>query len=313
MPASDQGAERRARLADARLYLVCPAIAPTGNTGRADLHTLLRGAAAGGVDIVQLRDKDISDSELEPVIRPARELCRELSVLFVLNDRPALAREVDADGVHVGQDDMPVPEVRRIVGPEMLIGLSAHAREEIDDAAPFASDGSPLADYIGVGPVHATPTKPGRAAVGDELVRYASTRARAPFFAIGGLHAGNLGETIDAGARRVCVLRAISKRRGSRGRRSRAPRAARCGSADRPSMTSDPTPTHPAAAPGASDPGAARTATDGPPAGEPPPSGGSAARRPRHCCRSARTSGRCPCSWPSPSASRCPSASPSAR
>ena len=210
MPASDQGAERRARLADARLYLVCPAVAPAEHAGRADLHSLLRGAAAGGVDIVQLRDKDISDAALEPIIRSARELCRELSVLFVVNDRPQLALEVDADAVHVGQEDMPVPEVRRIVGPEMLIGLSTHAREEIDDAVPLASDGSPLIDYIGVGPVHATPTKPGRAAVGDELVRYASTRARAPFFAIGGLHAGNLGETIDAGARRVCVLRAIS-------------------------------------------------------------------------------------------------------
>ena len=210
MQASDQGAERRARLGEARLYLVCPAIAPRGHDGDRGLHTLLRAAAAGGVDVVQLRDKDISDAELLPVLRSVRDLCRELSLLFVVNDRPQLALDVDADAVHVGQDDMPVPEVRRIVGREMLIGLSTHAPGEIDAAAPLAADGSPLIDYIGVGPVHETPTKPGRPAVGAGLVRYASAHARAPFFAIGGLHAGNLHEVIAAGAQRVCVLRAIS-------------------------------------------------------------------------------------------------------
>ncbi len=210
MPASDTGAERRARLAQARLYLVCPAIAPGAQSARSALESLLRAAAAGGVDIVQLRDKDISDAELLPAVRSARELCRELSILFVVNDRPQLALEVDADAVHVGQDDMPVVDVRRIVGPEMLIGLSTHAPGEIDAAAPFAADGSPLVDYIGVGPVHETPTKPGRPAVGVELVRHATTHARMPFFAIGGLRADNLGEVLGAGARRVCVLRAIS-------------------------------------------------------------------------------------------------------
>jgi thiamine-phosphate pyrophosphorylase len=210
MQASDQGAERRARLADARLYLVCPAIEPLDG-GHRDLHALLRAAAAGGVDIVQLRDKDISDADLLPVVRSARELCRELSLLFVVNDRPQLALHVDADAVHVGQDDMSVQEVRRIVGPGMLIGLSTHAPAEIDAAAPLAPGGSPLIDYIGVGPVHETPTKPGRPAVGQELVRYAAAHASVPFFAIGGLSAENLPETIAAGARRVCVLRAISR------------------------------------------------------------------------------------------------------
>ncbi len=131
--------------------------------------------------------------------------------------------EAGADGVHVGQDDMPVAEVRELVGPDMLIGLSTHAPAEIDavDAA--------LVDYIGVGPVHATPTKPGRPAVGLELVRYAAAHAPVPFFAIGGLDARNLGEAIDAGARRA--VRPAGDRRG-RGSRS-APRGS-CTSCWRP-------------------------------------------------------------------------------
>jgi thiamine-phosphate pyrophosphorylase len=193
--AADQGAERRARLAAARLYLVCPPAVD----GLADL---LRGALAGGVDIVQLREKQLGEQELLELARSARELCRQLGALLIVNDYPLVAREARADGVHVGQDDMPVAEVRELVGAEMLIGLSTHAREEID-----AADG---ADYIGVGPVHETPTKPGRPAVGLELVRYAATHSRVPFFAIGGLDAANLPAALDAGARRAVVLRAIS-------------------------------------------------------------------------------------------------------
>src|SRR4029078_7913838 len=115
-----------------------------------------------------------------------------------------VAREAGADGVHVGQDDMPVSQVRALVGEDLLVGLSTHAPAEID-----AVDAG-LVDYIGVGPVHETPTKPGRPAVGSELVAYASAHARVPFFAIGGLHEGNLQEVIAAGATRACVLRAIA-------------------------------------------------------------------------------------------------------
>jgi thiamine-phosphate pyrophosphorylase len=183
-------------LAAARLYLVCP---PAGD-GLADL---LGAAVAGGVDIVQLREKHLGDQELVELARSARALCRRLGALLIVNDYPLLAREAQADGVHVGQDDMPVAEARELVGPEMLIGLSTHARGEID-----AADG---ADYIGVGPVHETPTKPGRPAVGLELVRYAATHASVPFFAIGGLDAANLAAALDAGARRAVVLRAISE------------------------------------------------------------------------------------------------------
>jgi thiamine-phosphate pyrophosphorylase len=123
---------------------------------------------------------------------------------LIVNDRPWVAVDAKADGVHVGQDDMPVAAVRELVGPELLIGLSTHSEREID-----AVDAS-IVDYVGVGPVHETPTKPGRPAVGLELIRYAAVHSPVPFFAIGGLDAGNLGDAVDAGARRACVLRAIS-------------------------------------------------------------------------------------------------------
>jgi thiamine-phosphate pyrophosphorylase len=199
-PANGQpSAERRARLGAACLYLVCGAD-PDGS----ELPTLLRGAIAGGVDIVQLREKHLPDEELASVAKAARILCEQLGALLIVNDRPWVAREAEADGVHVGQDDIPAAEVRELVGQEMLIGLSTHSPEQID-----AVDTS-VVDYIGVGPIHETPTKPGRPAVGAELIRYAAAHAPVPFFAIGGLDAGNLAAALDAGATRVCVLRAIA-------------------------------------------------------------------------------------------------------
>ena len=202
MAALDTRAQRQARLEQARLYLVC---APTtdGASDAGALPDLLRGAVTGGVDIVQLRDKQLSDEALIAIAHAARVLCERLGALLIVNDRPHVALEAGADGVHVGQDDLPVAEVREIVGPNTLIGLSTHAATEID-----AVDGE-LVDYIGVGPVHETPTKPGRPAVGLELVRYAAAHASVPFFAIGGLDEANIGEVLDAGATRVCVLRAI--------------------------------------------------------------------------------------------------------
>jgi thiamine-phosphate pyrophosphorylase len=199
MAANDLGAERRARLAAARLYMVFDS-APQLH----EVPDLLRAAAAGGVDVVQLRDKTLADDELVSVAHAARALCEQLGLLIIVNDRPFVASEAGADGVHVGQDDAPVPDVRELVGEDMLIGLSTHTPEQID-----ATDGA-LVDYIGVGPVHETPTKPGRPAVGTELVRYAAAHSPLPFFAIGGLDAGNLAGVIDAGASRVCVLRAIT-------------------------------------------------------------------------------------------------------
>jgi thiamine-phosphate pyrophosphorylase len=199
-PANGQpSADRRARLGAARLYLVCGA-----NPDGSELPSLLRGAIAGGVDIVQLREKRLPDEELASVAKAARVLCEQLGALLIVNDRPWVAREAGADGIHVGQDDIPAAQVRELVGPDMLIGLSTHSPEQID-----AVDAS-VVDYIGVGPIHETPTKPGRPAVGEELIRYAAAHAPVPFFAIGGLDAGNLAAAFDAGATRVCVLRAIA-------------------------------------------------------------------------------------------------------
>jgi len=210
MPVNDLGAERRARLAASRLYLVFPETGDPSMRGDPSaraahgLPDLARGAVAGGVDIVQLREKHLPDDELVAVAKAMRALCERIGALLIVNDRPLVAREAGAHGVHVGQQDMSVGDARQLVGPGVLIGLSTHAREEID--APQAAQ----ADYIGVGPVHATPTKPGRPAVGLELVRYAASNAPKPFFAIGGLHAGNVAEVLGAGARRIVVLRAIA-------------------------------------------------------------------------------------------------------
>ncbi len=197
--ATDARADHRARLAAARLYLVCGA-----NPDGRELPTLLREAIAGGVDIVQLREKQMPDEELASVANAARVLCEGLGALLIVNDRPWVAREARAHGIHVGQDDIPAAEVRELVGPEMLIGVSTHSPAQID-----AVDAS-VVDYIGVGPIHETPTKPGRPAVGVELIGYAAAHAPVPFFAIGGLDAGNLAQALDAGATRVCVLRAIA-------------------------------------------------------------------------------------------------------
>jgi thiamine-phosphate pyrophosphorylase len=205
MPTADLGAERRARLAAAKLYLVCDA-----KPGGRELPDVIRPAVAGGVDVVQLREKELGDEELVAVANAAHALCERLGALLIVNDRPLVARESGADGLHVGQDDMPVAEARELVGPDVLIGLSTHAPEEIDAAVPASDDGTPLVDYIGVGPVHETPTKPGRPAVGAELVRYAAEHAAVPFFAIGGLDSSNVDAVLDAGATRIVVLRAIA-------------------------------------------------------------------------------------------------------
>jgi thiamine-phosphate pyrophosphorylase len=181
------------RLHDARLYYIC---------GIDRLDTV-EPALRGGVDIFQLRDKHASEDELLRAAEAIRRLCDEHGALFVLNDRPDLAVAAGADGVHVGQDDMTVSDARAIVGPDLLVGRSTHTPEQID--------GAHGADYIGVGPVHATPTKLGRPAVGTDLVTYAAAHARVPFFAIGGLDGATLPGAVAAGATRAAVVRAISE------------------------------------------------------------------------------------------------------
>jgi thiamine-phosphate pyrophosphorylase len=174
---------------DERLYLIAPA--------RPDLEAFLEAAVRGGVDIVQIREKELPDAELLPRLEQARELTRRLGIPLVVNDRPDLAVLCDADFVHLGQEDLPVAAARRL---GLAVGQSTHARDEVE-----AAD----ADYIGVGPVYATPTKEGRPAVGLELVRHAAAHAHQPWFAIGGIDESNVADVVAAGATRIAVVRAI--------------------------------------------------------------------------------------------------------
>ena len=196
--ASTADGSRRERLRQARLYLIL-GCRPQGRPAA----EVVEPALAGGVDIVQLRDKSAPDDVVIRAARELRKVCDEQGALLIVNDRPELALESAADGVHVGQADMPVPDARRAVGGELLVGVSTHSAEEVRAAE------RSQADYLGVGPVHATPTKPGRPAVGHELVRFAAAAVRKPFFAIGGVDLGTAPAVLEAGAERLAVVRAI--------------------------------------------------------------------------------------------------------
>jgi thiamine-phosphate pyrophosphorylase len=199
-PPESAGPLRRERLRTARLYFVCEAM-PRGE----EPEPLLRAALAGGADIVQLRDKGVDRELLERSARTFRRLCDTHGALFVVNDDPYLARAVGADGVHVGQDDMSPEDARDVLGPEAIIGLSTHSKEQL-----AASGGvSSAVDYVSAGPIWETPTKQGRPGVGLEYVRHAAEHAAHPFFAIGGIDTTNAAEVVAAGARRLCVVRAI--------------------------------------------------------------------------------------------------------
>jgi thiamine-phosphate pyrophosphorylase len=197
-----RGDERRERLARSRLYLVTGARQEQG-----DLTSFLDSILDAGVDIVQLREKDAEAGDLLRWSAEFRAAADRHGALFVINDRPDLAVAAGADGVHVGQTDLPVGWARRVVGPEVLVGLSTHAPREYD-AAPD------VADYLCAGPVYATPTKPGRPATGLSVVVHAAARERSgqevrPWFAIGGVDPDTLSAVIEAGATRVVVVRAI--------------------------------------------------------------------------------------------------------
>ncbi|AWH93114.1 thiamine phosphate synthase [Dietzia lutea] len=230
----------RARLADARLYLCIDARRHLDEEAReqgwsGDFPALRRdvtAAVAGGVDIVQLRDKNSAgDRDLGPLeaghelraLAVMREVCDAHGALLAVNDRADVAVASGADVLHVGQDDLPVEWARRIVGDDVVIGLSCHATDEVDAAA-----ANPVVDYFCTGPVWPTPTKPGRHAPGTDLVRHAAglgggpdaagglarpnTAAgpAKPWFAIGGIDPENLPEVLAAGASRVVVVRAIT-------------------------------------------------------------------------------------------------------
>ncbi len=189
------GAERRERLGRAHLYLVSDGAMADG---------AIDAALAGGVDMLQLRDPALDDDALLHRAAEWRKLCDAHGALLWLNDRPDLALPAGADGVHLGQDDMPVAEARATVGDNVLIGLSTHTPEQLE--AGIASS----ADQLSVGPVWETPTKPGRPAAGLGYVRAAAARKPPqPWFAIGGISGSNVDEVAAAGAERVVVVRAI--------------------------------------------------------------------------------------------------------
>ena len=185
----------RERVADARLYLVCDA------RPRAFLDAALRG----GADLIQLRDKSLDDDGLIEAAKTFRAAADEHGALFILNDRPDLVEACGADGVHVGQDDDTPAAARAAVGPDRIVGRSTHAPFQAD-----AADADPDVDYLAVGPVHATPTKPGRPAAGLDYVAYAASTVSKPWFAIGGLDPHTLPQAVEHGARRAVVVRAIT-------------------------------------------------------------------------------------------------------
>jgi thiamine-phosphate pyrophosphorylase len=184
-------------LDERRLYLCTP--------DRPDLEPFLAACIRGGVDLVQLRDKELEARPLLDRARVALRVCRGLGVPFILNDRPDLALEVGADGVHLGQDDAPASLARRVLGDGAVVGLSTHAPAELDAAA-----GEPV-DYVSVGPVVPTPTKPGRPGTGPGYVRHAASAAGVPWFVTGGASPETVGPLVEAGARRFVVVRWLTE------------------------------------------------------------------------------------------------------
>jgi thiamine-phosphate pyrophosphorylase len=190
------------RLADARLYLCTDARRRQG-----DLVQFLDAVLQAGVDVVQLREKGLEAREEIALSEVFADAARRHGRLFSVNDRADVAYAVRPDILHLGQDDLPPTVARELLGDDVLIGRSTHARPEVDQAA-----ADPLADYLCVGPCWPTPTKPGRAAPGLPLVEHAARRVgpSKPWFAIGGIGLDNLDQVLDAGARRVVVVRVIT-------------------------------------------------------------------------------------------------------
>ncbi|MEV4733497.1 thiamine phosphate synthase [Saccharopolyspora sp. NPDC049426] len=206
MPGLD-GFGIRARLAEAKLYLCTDA-----RSERGDLAEFADAALAGGVDIIQLRDKGPGGAPLEArhelaALEVLAEACVRHGALLAVNDRADVAMAAEADVLHLGQDDLPVDIARRVVGDQVVIGRSTHDIAQADSAAT-----EPGVDYFCTGPVWTTPTKPGRPAAGIDLVRHtAEHRGHGrPWFAIGGIGPENLDEAIEAGAERIVVVRAIT-------------------------------------------------------------------------------------------------------
>lgn len=192
----------RELLADARIYLCTDARRRQG-----DLPDFLDAVLTSGVDIIQLRDKGLEAAEELDHLQVFADACRRHGKLLAVNDRADVAHAAGADVLHLGQGDLPVPAARAILGEGPLIGRSTHAEVEAEAAAV-----QPGVDYFCTGPCWPTPTKPGRHAPGLGLVRHtAALGTERPWFAIGGIDAGNLDQVLDAGARRIVVVRAITE------------------------------------------------------------------------------------------------------
>jgi thiamine-phosphate pyrophosphorylase len=192
----------RTRLADARLYLCTDARQDTG-----DLEPFLHAALEGGVDVVQLRDKSLEAAREVELHALVARVAAEHGALWAVNDRADIARLTGAPVVHMGQGDLPSGAVQTLLGDGPVLGRSTHS---LDQA--LTAEADPRVDYFCVGPVWATPTKPGRTAVGVDLVRDVAAKDPAtPWFAIGGVDEARLDQVLDAGARRVVVVRAITQ------------------------------------------------------------------------------------------------------
>lgn len=193
------GGSLRERLAQVSLYVLL-----SGETCTASLDWTISEAAAGGAGAFQLREKHLGDRELLKRAQAMREWTREAGALFIVNDRPDIARLSQADGVHLGQDDLPVAAARRILGPGPLIGVSTHTLEQVRQAV---RDG---ADYIGIGPCFPSTTKAFQTFAGLDFIREACQATSLPAFALGGINPGNAGEVVKTGARRIAVSAAIA-------------------------------------------------------------------------------------------------------
>lgn len=174
-------------------------------TRQGDLPDFLEAVLSAGANPIQLREKEAEAADLLRWGEVFRDAADRHGALFVVNDRPDVALALGADGVHLGQDDLPPPVARAILGPDAIVGLSCHSAEQLE-ARP------PEADYVTAGPIHATPTKPGRPGTGLAVVRHAAAAVTGrPWFAIGGLNEGTLPAAVEAGARRAVVVRAVTE------------------------------------------------------------------------------------------------------
>jgi thiamine-phosphate pyrophosphorylase len=164
---------------------------------------VVKAAISGGADIVQLREKDLSTKEIVEMGRELKKVTDYYNIPLIINDRVDISLAIDADGVHLGQDDLPVEEARRLIGKDKILGISTHSLEQAREAE------NKGADYIGVGPVFPTQTKPNYTPIGLELVEKVSNEIKIPFVAIGGIKLNNLKKVINAGAKRIAVVSGI--------------------------------------------------------------------------------------------------------